>query len=132
MAKWHLIKKPVLRDVFRPSHTFVQKKEVANRYTRKSPTLKFNDNTIGPVGVVYGLSLLFTIIINRKKTIVKLTASNRTDVMVGIVTKYGKYCLHQVVTHIIILINLTKETFKTEKRFSVAVLAAITDVCVVC
>ena len=61
-----------------------------------------------------------------------LTAGNCTHVMVRIVTKYGKWCLHQVVAHIIILINLTKKTFKTEKSFSVTILVAITDVCVEC
>ena len=36
---------------------------------------------------------------NRKQTAVKLTTGKiDTHVMVRVVTKYGKYCLHQVVT----------------------------------
>ena len=35
MKKWHLIEnQPVLKEIFRPSHPFVQKREVVKRYTR--------------------------------------------------------------------------------------------------
>ena len=40
--------------------------------------------------------------VNRKQNAVKLTSSKiDTNVMVRVVTKYGKKCLHQVVTPIL-------------------------------
>jgi len=50
------------RNIQRPSNPFVQKREVVKRYTRQSQTLKVNNNTNGPMGVVFGLFILLTII----------------------------------------------------------------------
>ena len=58
MAKWHLIKnQPVLREIFKQSNPFIQKREDVKRYTRQSQTLKVNYNYDGPMGVVFGLSI---------------------------------------------------------------------------
>ena len=61
MEKWHLIKnQPVLKQTFKDPPILSYSKGRPLKYTRQSQTLKVNDNTIGPKGVVSGLSILFT------------------------------------------------------------------------